>query len=788
MVRAELPKADSEVPITQWQLVGPFPFDKADFDRPDAQRLPVGLNRDYLKDLGHDEVSTDAMMFAADLSPKAGIALHPKFSNGPISSRLGTNILELAGIRAPFDYAVAYAAAVIESPQDRDIVIAVGADDNMKLYLNHELLAADPNTAFHGLMKFRRLIGAKLKKGDNFLLVKIGNFTGDWRLIVTLFPHERALQLARENAVNPVLDSNLFAVGEKIELRRDLLPSGQHAQAEVLDARHKPADSVKLDPDRLYFYRVSVGKEAIEVPFYYGDPNTGFQSLSGRAKQFDEAPESVRIDLQAQLARLKHLIQPESRISEHWDQKVAASFAEIEDSLAELEQSVDAFRHAAGTHIRGYRSAIDGQIQHYWLHVPEKALRDGKPLPIVIAMPYITGTHLPFLESYFLAAFDETEQYRILGDEYGFAVLQAWGRGNNLGGTALGTADIFEALETARKDYPIDSNRIYLLGYCEAGRLALLLAERYPNRFAAVSVEGPITIMHHAPSSADAWFHYASPVTAIGNLVNTPVMIRHDEADSPPIQESVAFASRAKAAGVNATLERVQGGIHGFYQNPMEEKRSMFEFFRGKQLPSTPRKVAAENARFRLGRGPIEDAFGSPILVVEGTRGTQAQHAVIHDLVEEFRSEWRQAYFVDCPVKSDAEVTAADIDKYNLIVVGDKGTNSVIERMGAGLPLRAFADHVSYGAKTFQGDHLGYLFTSPNPLNPQRYSVVIGMNQWAAAKEWRLNLSRDGICDYFIFDLKDSVPKLRDAGYFNEDVWRNVSRASAEPDIGMKQR
>src|ERR1035438_7066181 len=62
-IRAEFPDAKSEVPITSWQLLGPFPFDKKELDAPDAERRPVGLNRDYLKDFGQDEATIDAEAF-----------------------------------------------------------------------------------------------------------------------------------------------------------------------------------------------------------------------------------------------------------------------------------------------------------------------------------------------------------------------------------------------------------------------------------------------------------------------------------------------------------------------------------------------------------------------------------------------------------------------------------------------------------------------------------------------------------------------------------------------------
>ncbi|MGA8578995.1 MAG: hypothetical protein WB579_09980 [Bryobacteraceae bacterium] len=194
----------------------------------------------------------------------------------------------------------------------------------------------------------------------------------------------------------------------------------------------------------------------------------------------------------------------------------------------------------------------------------------------------------------------------------------------------------------------------------------------------------------------------------------------------------------------------------------MSEKRSLFEFFVGKCRREQPRAMNP----LTLGHGPIEEAFAAPVLVVKGSTGVAADRAVVHGLAEEMRTEWRNAYYVDCPTKKDSQVTEADIRKYNLVLIGDKATNSLIKRMGDRLPLHATATGVSVGGHIYPGERLGYEFIANNPLNPDRQVVVIGMNRWAEAKVWRLYPSRDGVCDYFVFDLKGPIPRLRDGGYF----------------------
>jgi len=772
----DVSSVDGEVPIKKWRVVGPFVFDKRELEPANAETRRVGLARDYLKSFGLAEASVDATTFLQIKRGTNRVSLDSRFDNRAISTNPDNNILQLDSV----DYAVVYLATIIESARDQEIAIAAGADDNMRLWLNHKLLFTDRNKSGHALDGVQHLISAKLRRGTNFLLVKLGNLTDEWELIVTICPHEKALELALDTGLNPILDGSVVAPGQQLEVRSDLLPQPPPAEYKITNSLHKLVESAKLSYGRsskhdlrrlkknsLYFCSVSFGGRTIERPFYYGDVDAAYARLSREADMFDKTSDSVTIDLQAQLARLRHLLLPASRLSPFWDQKVAASIAEVEENSADLHQGDAAFRHAAGTHSRGYRSTVDDQVQHYWIHIPGKALNTGKPLPLVIALPYSVAD-LPFLESYFVAGFDETERYRTLGDEYGFAVLQVWGRGNHVGGAAIATADVFEALEAVRRDYSIDPDRIYLLGYCGGGRLALLLGERYPDRFAAIATEGPITDLH----SDDLWSQYSSPLSATQNLVDTPVFITHDEADTTPFRDSVTFVSRCREAGVDVTLIRRhgKGGRHSFIPNPMAVKRSLFEFFKGKRIKTAEHSKVASNAalrRFGIGAGPIEDAFGSPILVVEGTQGTPEQNLVVQSIVEEFRDDWRETYFVECPWKKDTEVTDDDIRNKNLVVIGDKDTNSLMKRGANHLPVHNTPTGISVEGKNVDGVHLGYIFISPNPLNPKKYVVGIGMNQWKAVKGWKLYPSRDGIYDYFVFDLQGPTPWQRDAGYFD---------------------
>lgn len=793
VVEAKFSTASAEIPITRWDLLGPFRFNSNELTVPNGQRLLVGLGRDYLlKDFGVREASVNVRSFALLRTGRPGPNLSRRFRDQEISAAPSTNILELASPAHPMDYAVAYVATVIRSPRDQSVVIAVGADDNCWVWLNHNRLFADLNTTAHGIAKFRRLIGGRLRKGNNFLLIKVGNLSAYWQLIVTLYPHDRALQLASDNAVNPILQGSVIPLGQPLRLRGDLLPSS-HVQFTVTDAGHaiefsrslylgrKLRENIAgLHQNRLYYCRITVDGQRIERPFYYGDLEAGYTRIAKEATRLSQQDESAAIDVNAQLAHLKYLLQPAVRKSaawdqsEFWSQRVATSFAELENNIADLGKGASRFEHAAGTHLRGYRSPVDGQVAYYWIHVPSRALASGKPIPLVIVLPYTTGENQPFVDSYLVSAFDETQRYRVLGNEYGFAVLQVWGRGNYLGGTAINAADVFGAFEAVRKDYPVDSNRIYLLGYCEGGRQALLLGERYPDRFAAIAAVAPITIVRARSLYGAKWAQYSSPIAAVAQLRGTPVFISHDVADTPPIEESEFFCSQAQKAGVSVTFVPRHGGMHGFYQNPMAEKRALFKFFVGKQRNKPLVEVSAKSTRpgFDGGRGPIEDAFGGPVLFVEGTTGTAAQRASVLQVSQMLAQEWQKAFFVDCPLKKDVDVTDADVQKYNLVIVGDAGTNRVAKQVAGYLPLQLGPDRISLAGRIYEGRRLGYEFILPNPLNPQKDVVMIGMNQWSVTNNLKLDPWRDGVCDYFILDLQYPLPRIDDAGYFTESVWK----------------
>lgn len=780
---------NSEIAIKNWQLVGPFTFDKEDLKVPQAESVAVGLGRtkDYLRQFGPTE--NEAGM--SDLTRIAKIKISSPSAGRVHSSRVSAfssnNIITLGSTQDSMQYSVNYFATEIVSAVDQDIVFAIGVTGNVKLWLNHSLLISDDYTTKRHIDKFQHIVGAHLKKGHNFLLIKLG-YLEDWdriQLMATIYSRERGLSLAHLNGANPILRESVIKPNAPLRLHFDLFNGASTATMSILNdskailktstfsVDHDASYSLSgMKEDEIYLCRMSVGSELIERPFYYGSIAHGYNNLLAEAHALKHISSSSQIDLFAELERTKLLLPDKMHAMERWDEMVTDSFWAVRQGLKELHQGDAAFRTATGTHLRGYQSSVDQSIQYYWLHVPSKVPRTEKSFPLVIILPFEVPKNNRFLESYFINASNYTERYRILGDEYGFAVAQLWARGNRHLGTAIEASDVFDALAAIRRDYRVDASRIYLMGYCEGGTRALLLAEHYPNTFAAIATDHPVT---NKGNSQSVWMQYSSPITAIQQLRGTPVYISHDKEEPfPRIRDSEDFAKRGRAMGVDITFVQKHGGggIHGFSQDPAQDIRSFFEFFKTKYLPTneeTPSTLRKQNfARFPVGTGPIEDAFGGPVLIVEGTLGNPEERESVHQLSQQLVDEWRKTYFVDCPMKRDVDLLDEDLHRKTLILVGDTRTNRQIKHFANYLPMRSSPEGISIGNRVILGQHLGYIYRFSNPVSPEGTAIVVGMNNWARSPSFGIVPSRDGIYDYFVIDLTGTTARQVANGYYGD--------------------
>jgi len=78
--------------------------------------------------------------------------------------------------------------------------------------------------------------------------------------------------------------------------------------------------------------------------------------------------------------------------------------------------------------------------------------------------------------------------------------------------------------------------------------------------------------------------------------------------------------------------------------------------------------------------------------------------------------------------KADSAVTKEDIAGKNLVLFGTPGQNAVLRSIADKLPVRWLEDGVEIAGKAHRGDRVGIVLVYPNPLNPDRYVLLMPEN------------------------------------------------------------
>ena len=174
-------------------------------------------------------------------------------------------------------------------------------------------------------------------------------------------------------------------------------------------------------------------------------------------------------------------------------------------------------------------------------------------------------------------------------------------------------------------------------------------------------------------------------------------------------------------------------------------------------------------------QGPIDDAFMDSFIMVRPTG--QPLHAKVGAWVEAELAHaidhWRRQFRGDSQVKSDTEITEADISGRNLILWGDFASNKLLAKIADKLPLIWSAQKVGFGKEVFDSSHHAPILIYPNPLNPKRYVVL---NSGFTFREYDyLNNARQTskLPDYAVVDVNLPISSrapggIVSAGFFGE--------------------
>ena len=125
-------------------------------------------------------------------------------------------------------------------------------------------------------------------------------------------------------------------------------------------------------------------------------------------------------------------------------------------------------------------------------------------------------------------------------------------------------------------------------------------------------------------------------------------------------------------------------------------------------------------------QGPIDDAFMEPFVCVRATGKPWSENhqAWANWTLDRFSREFDKWLRGKVPTVDDKDVTDEMIQRKNLILFGDPGSNSVLAKVMEDLPIDWSDDGLVVNGENYDPDTHGVSLIYPNPLNPSRYVVV----------------------------------------------------------------
>jgi predicted esterase len=222
--------------------------------------------------------------------------------------------------------------------------------------------------------------------------------------------------------------------------------------------------------------------------------------------------------------------------------------------LDALESGHDPFASRRGDLRKSYRSGVDQTLQPYRLFLPESY--DGsQPIPLVVALHGMGGDENSMFDSYNGTL--KREAARV-----GFAVVCPKGREATSMYRGPAERDVMDVLAEVRRDYKIDTARIYLMGHSMGGYGTWSVAMAHPDMFAAL---GPIS--------------GGGSAAGMAKISHIPQYVVHGDDDrTVSVNQSRTMVEAGKKAGAQIVYVEVPGGSHTSVAAP--QMGPMLDFFK----------------------------------------------------------------------------------------------------------------------------------------------------------------------------------------------------------------
>lgn len=123
--------------------------------------------------------------------------------------------------------------------------------------------------------------------------------------------------------------------------------------------------------------------------------------------------------------------------------------------------------------------------------------------------------------------------------------------------------------------------------------------------------------------------------------------------------------------------------------------------------------------------GPISEVMATPFAIVVGTSSKDAaMRSACLAWGDQMRQAWENRQHVQPRYFLDSEITAEQIARYSLVLIGSSDHNLVTAKLADRIPLKIEAATVTIAGRAFEATDSALSMVWPHPLNQMRYVWV----------------------------------------------------------------
>jgi predicted esterase len=583
--------------LREWLLCGVFPSAPKSGDEHPRQ----GYDIDYLGELG-GEAAARPVVGQTVKRPDGSVAIWTNYtSDGDIVDF----IRAFAGQRNT--NTVAYAYTTIDRDEAGRAILALGSDDSVKVWLNGELVHS--HAIARAVQKDEDIVSVAFKEGDNSLLIKVDNGTGDWGFVVRVLNEVQALALEAGD-IQPRIEDKpdllIVSTGAGLSI---MIPEIVHIEAvaaggKVLaSAEAKRGESVSLEtkdwPDGPYEIRVSKrSPEGYRVfrhlPWYKGDWLKQVRELIDECEKLPEDSDEPSA-LRYRVVRDLILDRIGGDLSAEFEPDQWRGIHSPLMEHRELQLGDAACIRPHGFIRLAWMDEIDDSPQFARAYLPPD-YDPAQKWPMVVSLHGYNSDNPEYIRWWSV-----TDRHNGMTERHDVIVVEPHGRGNTMY-SGIGDLDVLRAIQIAKEKFSVDEERVYLMGYSMGGGGTWHVGTRHPELFAAI---GPVyggwdyhidmeedelaklTPLQRFEQEGESSFAQADA------LLNTPVFINHGDSDDlVDINQSRHAARMLQRWGYNVRYWEHPGKGHGGFECEDE----LISWFFTHRLNRNPRQVRVRSA------------------------------------------------------------------------------------------------------------------------------------------------------------------------------------------------